>query len=65
MDSLVINMITIKYRFLIPRLNDMLDMMVEALIFPENDMKIKYRQIRIHQRHKWRTKFKMRDELHE
>ena len=42
MDSHAINKITVKYRFLIPRQNDMLDMMSGATIFSKIDLKSSY-----------------------
>jgi hypothetical protein len=54
-----------KYQFSIPRLDDMLHVLHEAIICSKVDIRSKYHQIRIRLSDEWRTTLKTRNGLFE
>ncbi len=62
-DYRALNKITIKNRYPLRRINDLLDQLQKARYFSKLDLKSGYHQVRIREEDTWKTAFKTKQGL--
>eukprot|EP01018_Ginkgo_biloba_P017068 Gb_09125 [translate_table: standard] len=64
-NSRAMNRITIKYRYPMPRMDDIMDCLTGAVCFSKIHLRSGYYQIQIEEGDEWKTAFKTKEELYE
>jgi hypothetical protein len=64
-DYQALNKIMVKYRYLLPRIDDLLDQLKNVVYFNKLDLRSRYHQIRVTEQDAWKNAFKIKQGLFE